>query len=343
MRFTLADLKNPAKSRCSAAWKLCTTDPRFTAVANESMQRLVWMGAVWGLVARYRCTTTDGLLVWPKGIAGILAFALNRCAYPHHGIQWDFQALGMGIQDVPCGTAPCGGSWCPGTGAIDMGTLPVQTPITGTTNKVKVYCDMVSDAGTPILIMGLDQNGNWIRTLQGGVWQDGEVVLASVLGTLSVNYFTAITGVQKQVTNGPIRMYAYDTALLSQTSLAIYDYDDVNPSFRVSRVPIGCVNQPSPCSFQVDVLVKLDFVPVRMDTDFLVIGNLPAIKDMGMAIIAAEAEPTSERKTLAINNGLSVARQSLEMELRHYQGAPQDVVTCEGTAGPTLEPVEGLV
>lgn len=348
MRRTLADFQDPTQCRIAPALRLCPTDARYIAVLNEAQERLITQGAFWGLFARYRAVTTDGLLVWPREVASILTIALNKCPLRSRNMFWEFRGLGIGVQtggacsgSVPCGTS-CGSST---SDVLDQGSIPVQTPITGVNSKVKVFRDLAVDEGTPILLLGYDGNGNWIRTIQSGVYEDGEVVLASAAGTLSTNIFSVITGVQKPITSGPIRVYAYDTVLLSLTLMAVYDYDITNPWFRVSIIPslIGCTTNTPTCSYTVDIVAKLDFVPVRNPTDFMLISCIPAMKDMCQAIVSAESAPVGTQKDQIIASGMASARASLEMELRHYNGAPEDVLQVNGCAGVTREPIEQVV
>lgn len=347
MRRRLADIQDPKQCRIAAAIRMCPTTDMFVATINEAQERLITQGAYWGLFAHYRATTTSGLLVWPREVAAIIALTVNRCALRTRNMFWEFMDNGIGVQlptNCPNATTAqvCG---CGSMDVLDQGTLPVQTPITGVTSKVKVFRDLTVDDNTPVLILGYDQNGNWIRTVQGGVYQDGEVVLASAVGTLSVNIFSSITGVQKPITNGSIRLFAYDTLTLTLSDLAVYGYNETNPAYRVSLIAglNNCTNGTPQCCFTVDIIAKLDFVPVKNPTDYMLIGCIPALKDMAQAIVSAESAPVGTQKDAIIASGLASARRSLEMELRHYNGVPEDVLQVDGCSGPVREPIQSLV
>jgi hypothetical protein len=149
--------------------------------------------------------------------------------------------------------------------------------------------------------------------------------------------FSVITGVQKQVTNGNVRLYELDTATLLQRAVANYEYDETSPSYRVSYIPTldtdASVDNPQ----TVEIIAKLDYIPVARDTDYLLIG-LPALKDMCCAIQSAEMEETMKGKVTALSAGLVSAKSWLEAESRHYRGAPQSHLSITGSAGICGEP-----
>lgn len=330
-RKTLADAK---AERISNALRICDTDPRLVSWINEAQQRLIPLGSWWGLWARYKCNATEGMLVWPRQVAAILAASIQQVPVKIRDPFFEFIELGMGIQDT-C-NASC-------QFLTPDSTWPVFSPIVGNNKKCKLYCDLSADVGTAVLILGYDENHNWIRTQQGGVWLDGEVVLASLAGTLSTKKFTVITGVQKPETNGYIRLFEYDTTLLTQRDIARYDYDETNPAFRVSYVPTLDTDATTDVPLTVEIMAKLDYIPVKRDTDYLIIQCIPALKDMCLAIQAAENEPDLAKKRDCIAAGLQMATTALEAEARHYTGAPQRHLSATGIAGPTLETIPELI
>lgn len=346
-RRTLADLQNQSLCRIPAALKLCGSDPRYLAILNEAEEMLVEAGAYWGIFVRYRAQVASGLLVWPQEIASILSGSVCNSPIKTRSMSWEFMDMGMGLQsplDTTTGTTSC----CGGTAGfcssdlLDRGNIPVSTPITGLVSKLKVYCDLPADNAAICTFMGLDENGNEIR-LAGGSPSDGEIVIPSVGGTLSTKLFSNITGVIKPVTQGPIRLYAYDTLTALQTALAVYDYDVTNPFYRVSYVPSLDNQQPGSTPITVEVLAKLDFMPMRNPTDFALIGNIPALKAMCVAIADAEKTSSPIEKQAIIQGGLALAKMFLNNELMHFNGAPEDHIQVQGITGPSQEVLETFV
>jgi hypothetical protein len=324
MLRTLLDIKN---SRLPEALNMCATDSRFVPLVNEALEWLISQGAFWGLFGRYRFQTTQGLLVFPRQVASVLSVALSNVPIRSRDMFFEFMGSGIGVQNA-------GDCQVCSQQLLDRGNTPVFEQISGVVSKVKVYRDLLVDDLTPILILGYDENGNWIRTLQGPSYQDGEIVLASAAGTLSTNIFSVVTGVQKPVTSGYIRLYAYDTVATTQSLMAVYEYDITNPSYRVFYVPWLASAASEDCPIWVDTVVKLAFVPVRVDTDFMMISSIPALKTMCRAVLDADKEGDGQRRNQILMSGLGTAKLILEAELRHERGNPEDVAQI-------LSPVPG--
>ena len=331
MRRTLADMKNPAVCRIAQSLNLDPDDERYVSILNEAQERLVTLGDWWGTLALYRCQATDGLFVWPPEVASVRGVAVCQAPLVNRDVFFEFSRLAMGIDG-------------PTYGHIDQINMPTYAPVTGVTSQLKLYCDLADDVTLGVRFMGYDENGNWIRSEEpvgSGNWFDGELVLPSTIGALSTHIFSSVTGAQKQRSKGPFRLYAYDTATSTQTLLAVYEYDETNPWYRVTKVPGLSVSEGN--SVTVDVLFKYDFQPVVEDTDYMTIGCIPALKDMCAAIKASESTTMMDQKARIIAEGIQAAKASLEMELRHYQGNPESVVAVEGAGGPMFESVPNLV
>lgn len=337
MRRTLADVRSD-DNRIAAAWNMCSTDTRITAIVNEVQERLLPFNP-WGSFARFRCQASDGLIVLPNEVAAVWAWATSNVPMKARDMAFEFVETTQGIQS----------STNPSRQALDRGNTPVFRQITGITNNVKVYNDLTDDNNTPVLLLGYDENGNWIRKRQAGVWKDGILVLSSTVGVIALNdagnpqIFSTITGVQLSRRNGPVRLYSVDSITAATEFLAVYQYHETKPNYRVFYIPELDIVASTTNPITIDCVVKMELVPVVEDTDYLLVSCLPAIKDMGSAIIAAENEPVQENKAKSIAAGLALARADLEAELRHYVGAPQGVAQVQDSSGPTGEPIEQLV
>lgn len=314
MRTTLADAKHPA-SGIARVLNLSPDDDRFTAYVNESERRLVTRLKSFGTVTRYQICATEGCITWPRHIAAIEAAAVCDNPIPIRNGWFESLENGYGLQgDADCSN--CNG----GLQLYDRPNACVFADIRGTDKVIRVYADVAEDADAKILLQGYDENNNWIRTEPNGAgngWVDGEYVSISTVATDSTKTFSAITGVQKPATNGVVRLYEYDTATTVQRAIAVYEPDETRPWYRRSLIGgLSAISNDSDCETKtVTVWVKLDFIPVVNDTDWLVIGNLPAIKDMCQSIRKAEAnlfEEATAWEARAVNE--------LQKELRHYRG-----------------------
>jgi hypothetical protein len=281
---------------------------------------------------------SDGTLVWPRQVASIVAASVCSSPIKTRDAFFEFIQDAYGIRDEddnPVGDLTL----------IDASppTSCVYSQVTGVDKALNFVCDLVSDVGETVQVMGYDENGNWIRSFVGGLWVDGEqIVLAQSPGTFSTHIFSSVTDMQfANVRDGQTWLYECDFVLhTGQRLIGKYEYDELHPAYRVSKLP-ALYNQTNDVT--VEVIAKLEFMPVRVDSDYLLIGNLAALKDMCVAIKNAESEPVMENKAKALAAGLMLAKASLNAELGHYLGRPEQIFAVQGVGGPTGEPLENLL
>lgn len=298
-------------------------DPRFARAVNTCQQLLLQRPEKWwGTYARYRVCVTSSCLVWPRQFASIEAIAVCDVPVTIRNEWFEFLSNAAGIQQDGgnCNSAAGCTTLCGGTQLYDRGTVCSFDEIIGTNKKIKVYADVSEDAGSKILLQGHDENNNWIRTLVSGSWVDGEYVTISSVpgGTLSTNFFTSLTSVQKPVTNGTVRLYEYDTDLATQRAIAIYEHDETRPVYRKSLVTglnQSRISDGSCRTIPVTVMAKLEFIPATVDTDWLLIGNLRALEDMAQSVMKKQNNLFEEAVAWEAS-----ALKILQNELRHYTG-----------------------
>ena len=182
----------------------------------------------------------------------------------------------------------------PGTGAAATATI-------GFNRKVRALSSLAAtDTGKTVIIQGYDENGQWVRTLDGASYIDGEKLTLAGAEVNSATTFTAVTRVIKEVTSGRVDMWSWDsTASLSSRQIAAYEPGETLPTYRKMFVPglqnyDSCGSNSSCDNKSVTVLARLQHVPVAVDNDFLVVDNAAAIKLMAMAIQREEQNMLQE-------------------------------------------------
>lgn len=357
--LTLKDIKN---SRIPAAIGACPSDPdgRLLATLNEATERLLYEGKWIGTTARFRFCATNGEITLPPQIATIEAVSVCGHAVTLRTQWWEYAVGGVGIQygqsdAAGSGTGNCGdgcGSSTGGCGcmseAIFRGYYCSFSDIVGTGKKIKMVCDLATDVGKTVLLLGYDDNKNWLRTLQGGSYLDGELVtLAQGAGTLSTNNFSSLVGVQFPTDrDGQVWAYEYNVATTVQRLIGQYQYFETNPSYARYLFPSirsGIKSDGSCQSTLVELIGKLNFIPMKNDTDLCVITSIPALKEMCQAINSSEHEPDGVKRNQIIATGLATAKQILDSELDHYRGSGSQLsmnVIGSGVGSP--EPIDTL-
>jgi len=320
-RLTLGDIR---ASRIPQILNLTSTDTRLAYYVNEAIERLLAKGKWVGTTQKYQICVYSGCLTWPRQFETIESVAI--CGFPIQiRNEWfEFNEMGWGLRDEGTGTAGTScrvGSGC-GSQLLDRGMAVSFEDIRGTDKKIKVYCDIEEGPTPDILLQGYNEDGNWIRTLVDGDYVDGEYVTPTGAGTLTTNFFTSLTGVQKPITKGSIRLYEYNTTASTQRPLAFYEYDETRPVYRRSLIPglsnrNSCPdNEDETCNKKtVTVIAKMAFLPVRQDTDWLLISSIPALRAMCQALRKEENNLWDEAKKYEAN-----AIQILDEQLQAFMG-----------------------
>lgn len=355
LKITFADAKN---SRLPGSIGCCPTDLRFRDLLNEGQERLLIEGHYAGTTAPFRFCATDGCITFPPQIETLETIAV--CGVPGRiRTQWyEFLEGGWGMRSQQTNTTSSGGCACSGGGAgggcmaeaIDRGRFPVFGDIVGTDKKLTFICDLPGDVGKEVLALGYDQNGNWIRTTQGGIVKDGEIIiLAQGAGTTSVNFFSVVTGIQFNTPkDGQVWLYEYNTTTLQSRMIGKYEYFETRPNYRRYLFPSirSGISDPltGACSQTiVQGIAKLSFIPVKDDTDYLTIPCLPALKDMLMALNHAEHEPDSVKKNQIVLAGIQTATRTLDKQLQSEMGdGPVIGINILGSSIGELDPVVPL-
>jgi len=278
---------------------------------NEAVQRLMVRGNWVGTVVRYRVCVNEAKLTWPRHIHTVLKCNVCRSPVPVANGWYEFAAAGPGTLHDEDSL---------GLVLQDMGTASTFDDIGGTGRTLYVLGSEDED-GAEICVQGYDDSNQWIRTLHNGELVDGEYFTIATVESVSAHVWSGVTRVIKPVTNGNVMLYERDTATLVDKPLGIYEPDETEPSYRRSRIPsldtVGnCGTGHCPDAHTaVNVKAKLRFLSVAKDTDWILIGNLPALKDMVMSILKAEKDLPEEAELYEAR-----AIRELSKELVDHEG-----------------------
>lgn len=321
-RLTLGE----AKDKIARVIGICNTDARVAEYLNEAQERLLNRPSdPVGSWLRYKvCVGSSSCLTWPRQIRTILTFWV--CKTPGRFVSEWFEAIGWdeggyGLRDADDG--------CCGSLLIDHGTACSFDNVIATTaepRKIQVVASNVADNGKTIMLRYIDSNGNRVYTSIGGSVQEGERLVLSTTGTLTASNVATngLYHVVKAITDYPVRIYSWDTNSAVQSALlAVYEPSETVPIYRQTLLPgltdmAACEGATSDCAVNkaVTILAKLQHVPVKVDNDPFVIGNLPALKDMVQSILMRERHEYDAADRLEAN-----AARELDGEIASYLGA----------------------
>ena len=318
MLSTYADLK---ESGISKRINLCPDDPRLMTAVNRLIQWLLAHGSFWGTVRRAQFCLDRECITMPGCVASLEA--VFQCC--HAG-----SVKGMWYQMIP-GRVPA--SSCGEEMIYEaFGTIPTAYTMCYP-GKLRVFCSSPADVGKTIRFMGHDVNRAWVRMPNDGVIQDGEVITLKQPWADSETIYRDITAVQKQETVERVYVYYTSPGTPNMELLSQYEYWETRPDYQRFRIPhyrglpsVTCTDGTAgiSCTRQViEALVKLEYQPIRRDTDYLLIGNLAAL-ELGLEALKAKDDGDLAKADILLFGNIRNQRLGaiplLQQELRTMTG-----------------------
>lgn len=327
MRLTVHEI---LASSIPQAVGLCASDlPSVLNYLNEATQRLMsapelgeagWYGAYQKVV--FSVNPLNPYVTTPREVARLED--IDICGKPIR-VQnqfFEFLLFGSGLRRPSCGKL------CGPTQAFDRGMVPtwVDVPVG---NTVRVFLTNAADKNKRVFFKATDSNGQPIYTIDNGVQVNGFFVSLDSPFTDSLYTLAAagIQGIQKDTTLGPVSIYGVDPTTGAQTLLATLAPNENVPSYRryyLDKLPRSCFECSTITPVQMTAMALLEYVPLTCDTDFLLIGNLPAMKMECMAIrLEGMDNPTAKGEAAAHHKSA----------IRYLQG---EIIKMEGRQQPAL-------
>lgn len=323
MRRTLRDL---AMSRMPTACGLCMGDtPSIAALANEAQQNLInaagetgWFGG-WARLA-FTASRINPYVTTPYQFARMIGFDVCRTPVRIQNEFYEVMDAGIGLRGPVNCTDACGPME-----AYDRGTFPTMIDLTGS-QYLKVYITNQADIGKQVLFTNvLDQNGNGIYTQSGSNSVNGFYMTLDSPSVQSPYICTSFQSFEKDQTYGDLVLVAVDPNTGNETTLSRYKPQETNPAYRryyFAKLPNDCCgnSNTAPVVGQVSITAigKYEFIPAQSNSDYLIIGNIPALIEECLSITYSQME-TPNAMALEKKHH-NKALKLLNDELRHYLG-----------------------
>lgn len=203
-------------------------------------------------------------------------------------------------------------------------------------DSLRVYLSDAGDEGKLVLVSGNDANGQPVTSLDGLVQVNGVyATLQAPFVDVSLNGVpvawsgAGLSGIQKDVSIGPVTFYGVNPVSGAQTALLTMEPGEQVASYRryfLNGLARQCCPPApgQPNTAQVHTIVKRDFIPVIADTDYLLLTSLEAMICEAQAV-RFESMDSGEAKQSALERHRAAVR-FLQGELAHYQGKDQPAV-----------------
>ena len=195
---------------------------------------------------------------------------------------------------------------------------------------LRAYLTDSADVGKRVLFQGTDSTDAPIYSQDGVNRVVGNFVSLDSPFVDTPEPYNLITGIQKDITSGQVQIFQVNPTTGDQVLILTMEPGEQTAWYRryyMDRLPCGCCATPgqTTCdSVQVSALVKLELLPVVVDTDYCLIQNLEAIIEECQSLRYSTIDnPTAkqmaqERHTQAI--------RMLNGELAHYMGTDSAAV-----------------
>lgn len=280
--LTFKQLKD---SEVPATVGVCADSASFIDYTNKATRLLMNRGQFYGTVERMKICVYNNCLVWPRTVGTVLA--VNTCGHNEVWNHW-YEFMPLNRNDFGPNRFYWNGTlFCGNIQTINDGTAPVFNNVPcGRSHYIRVYPSVQADLGKTTRIFGKDENGMTVRTENAdGTWSDG-VELTFGLPFVSTSFkFREVSRIIKDETQGVVRYFQFDDENAVMLDLVWLEPTETNPQFRRSRLPASRCRSAS-CSTprSVEALVKLEFIPVKYDTDLVLISNQDALQDMMLSV-----------------------------------------------------------
>jgi len=323
MLATLQEAKDSSIGNVAGA---CTNSPEFLRLLNDATRQAMRRGDFKGTIVPIHICVKRGCVVWPRYCGEVRKLNLCNQHIPIRNVWYDF----MEHDRTGCGWH----HWRGGEPRmIQQANTWGYNDVFGDNRTIRAYAMVQADYGKTVTIFGVDNNNQPLQTNNGdGTWSEGIVItLAKPFGSTSV-FVRRIDRVLKDTTQGNVLLYAYDAVNAVLEDLAVYQPSETNPDYVRHQLQTGCCTGQQgdcPTAQSAVALVKLRFVPVKVDTDLVLIQNLDALKALMQAIKFGEAGDLANKRAYEAD-----AIRELNLELQDSQ--PVDQIPIE------VEPFNGV-
>lgn len=313
---------------------LCQGDVAQIAQAvNEAQRRLItckevgdegWNGT-WAEMA-FIMSRTSPYLTLPREVARIEAATV--CSHPIPVQNQFFEYLQFGNGRLRTTSRQL--RW-PLTAAYSRNNAVSFVDLSNPPQNIQVFATDPADMdGTHrVLIQGTDNNGSNIYSQDGLVRVSGQYVTLEspfVAFPVPVN---SITGIQKDITNGPVQIFQVDPTTGESVLLLTMEPGETVASYRryyFDSLPVNCCqNQVTATTVTVTAIAKLDLIPSVVDTDYLLLTSAEAIIEECASVRYSQVDnPTSQQMALTKH---TQAVRFLTGELSHVNGIDTPAVS----------------
>lgn len=214
--------------------------------------------------------------------------------------------------------------------------------LTDAPQYIRIYINDERDVGKRVLLQGTDANGKPIYSTDVLIEVTGIFISLEAPFATSTLTLNTLTGLQKDVTYGPLDIYQVDPNDGTEILLVTMDPGEKVASYRryfFNALPCRCCPSEDNAegTVQVTALAKLELIPVVVDTDYLLLQSLQAFTEEAQALRLQEADTPSAQQIAQAHHIRAI--RMLIGELGHYYGTHSLAVNFAPFGSAKLERV----
>lgn len=289
MSYTRTLLDSQADIGLKKASGQCPTSEDFIYLINSAVERLMTCGNWFGTEQLARLCVYNKCITWPRYVGTVLAVRLCQ-----HSVDIKNHWYSIVGPASHCGLSSSGSGWAV---VKDTGQAATFAEISNSGGSfIRIYAVKKEDWGKTVKLFGVDFQGQPLQEKVAGVWQMGLTLTLASPYVQSALKVSRIESVLKQTSQGNVLMYEVDPDLATNIKqLALYEPSETNPRYRRSDFSglcvrgSGCKDANDDPIRRIDALIKLEYIPVALPDDFLLIDDFVALKFMVQCIRFEEA------------------------------------------------------
>lgn len=208
----------------------------------------------------------------------------------------------------------------------DSNSRPCYNDISGGSGRyIRYYITDANDVGKKITIFGRKFGGLPLQEKENGQTVEGLTLTANNPFVSTFDLVTGIESIVREPTVGPAYLFEYDPACGTLRDIAAYRPGETHPRYRASlilNVPRRTMDAQGCCWTPIEALVKLKFIELVHERDFIPVDNLRAVKLGFQAVKLEEAnqdDKANEKWAAAVH----------ELNLENLDKQPDDQMTIE--------------
>lgn len=279
-----------------------------------------WWGT-WAEIA-FNVSQTAPYITMPREIARIEQAAVCNHPVPIQNQFYEYLQFGNGRLPKTCCNL---GNYFPTEGYTRNNSVLFE-PFTNPPQLLTAFAMDPTDNGSAsrILFQGIDETGEPVHTLDGADQVPGVYLPFEAPFVTTPFAFNALTGIQKDITNGPIQIFQTDPVTGIQKLLLTMQPTEQTAWYRryyFNKLPCTCCNPvpgQTPQPVQVHAIAKLDLIPVVVDEDYCLIQSKEALICEAQSRQASKVM-TPESQARSVKHHRDAIRL-LNGQLTHYLG-----------------------